>query len=62
MKKLFEFECQECGEKFEGLVEFEEIAGIEETESCKYCKGDLKRVFTFGYGKFNGTGFTKSTT
>jgi len=62
MKKLFEFECQKCKEISEGLMEFEDVAGTEKNDCCPLCGGKVKRVFTFGYGKFNGTGFTKRST
>ena len=62
MKVMFDFKCQDCGEVYEGLIEPFEVDNVEATEKCEFCGGKLKRVWAFGYGKFNGTGFTKSTT
>ena len=62
MKKIFEFQCQQCQEYSEGLIEYEDIADVEQNEPCPLCGGKLKRVFKFGYAKFNGSGFTKRNT
>ena len=62
MKQLFEFECQSCGEKFEGMIEWEEIKEIEDYQPCKYCNGYLKRVWGVGQVLFNASGFTKKST
>ena len=62
MRKIFSFKCQKCGEVHESLCEDYEIKEIEKNNKCQLCGGDLKRVWTFGYGIFKGSGFTKRST
>lgn len=62
MNIVFEFACESCYEKFDGLMRHDEVSDTEENTPCPECGGKLKRVWTFGYGKFNGAGFTRRST
>lgn len=59
MKMLFEFKCTKCNEVFESLCESSEVDEIERTFRCTKCSSPVLRVWSFGYGKVNGAGFTR---
>jgi len=62
LRKFFEFRCLKCNEEHEAFIEYEDIEQEERESKCAVCGGQLKRRLTFGYAKFNGTGFTRRST
>jgi len=61
-RKLFELKCPECGKTYEVMATFTELKeDVEGTHTCT-CGVLTKQKLGFGYGKFNGSGFTKRTT
>jgi predicted nucleic acid-binding Zn ribbon protein len=61
-RKLYELKCPECGKIYEVMCTFEELKSeVEGTNKCT-CGALTKQKLGFGYGKFNGAGFTKRTT
>jgi predicted nucleic acid-binding Zn ribbon protein len=61
-KILYEVVCTKCGEVFSLFTWADQIEEDIAKAKCTECGSPVRRVWTFGMGKFNGTGFTRSNT
>ncbi len=50
---IYEYECQECGNVFEIKQGFNDIP----LTDCKFCKGEVRKVFHAPGIHFKGTGW-----
>jgi len=58
-KLIYEFECKDCGSKFDKLMEHKDIAKYLKTTLCSKCGGELYKPPAFGGAITKGADFVK---